>query len=939
MKTFFTYLFFTLCLSTSFKVVAQSGAIFNDLNGNGVKEAGEPGVSGIVIKSYKNNEANLGSAVSDENGNYTLSVNAVFNQKVRIEFIIPANLSSYKPSTKGNIYGSSVRFVNGNKPNINFAVSNPSQVLNGDPILVHSRYIYGNQVTGQYKDSCVIFGARNSWGNNNSNTSGAYANWNTNSPYRIAFAKEVGSVYGIVYSKKRNKIFTSAFYRQFSGFGPNGPGAIYQIPYNYQTGLRTANPSLMVDVTTLSGQSMPSDPHGTDITNYWSPAPMSTDTRMAMVTKYSLGDLEISDDESKIYTINLHNREVIAINPDNGTLVNRWSIPTSGLTNSLGNVNNNDIRPFGLGYKNGKLYVGAICTGQSTQSNNGTATGAKGNVNAIHAYVWKLDEVTNTFTLVLNFPLITKSNNWNTWQDSWANGVRLIDPTNTTINQPQPILSDIDFYGDDMIIGVRNRLNDQWAMNIFDPTISASTYTYSYGDVLGAKINYTTSKFEIENAGVIGTRVATGNSGTINGYNEFYRGDGATSSGWENYFENASGSFVQVNGGHLASLQNFPCFSMNTWPDGDHSGITWINNQTGAAVKAYATYLGNLWDCPGGKINGMGSIEAIADNLPIEVGNRVWNDVDGNGIQSSDEDGIANVTLEILNASQTIVLGTAITDVEGDYIFDETNVAVGLLPNTTYKIRVKSNNFNNGGIGSLSGMLLTPSNVIVSGNPGVSDNDAVLTNGLAVITFSTNSLGESLHDLDIGFKSSILALSTITNFTAAINKNIIDVKWTTNLEKDVALFEVEKSLDGINWIKLGAITGSLNSISEKNYLLSDINPSLTNINFYRLKIVGTDATFHFSEVRKIRFNNYSQLTIFPNPAKHYTTLSIPEALQKETLIIKIVSSNGQVVKQLNLKNTNSQFKLELDNLSIGLYTVNISTKEVSIQNFKLQIIK
>lgn len=939
MKTVFKLILSSAFLTIGFTNYAQTGNVFNDLNGNGVKNVGEPGVQGIVIKSYTQTESLLSVAISDSLGNYTLSVSATSGQKIRVEFSIPNTMNFYKSSFNGTAYGSSVQFVTGNVNNINYAVCNPSKSVNNDPILIHSRFTFGNQIIGEYKDTCVLFGVKNSWGTN-STTSGDYSTWNTNSPLRIAFAKEIGSVYGVVYSKKRNLIYTSAFFRQFNGFGPNGPGAIYKIPYNYNTGLRTANPSLMVDVASLSGQSMPADPHGTDIPTFWSTAPVSTDARMAMVTKYSLGDLEMSDDESKLYTINLFNREIVAINPDNGALIGKWAVPTTGLTNTLGTVNASDVRPFALGYKNGKLYVGAVSTGQSTQVSNGTASGVQGNVNAVHAYVWELNESTNTFKLVLNFKLNNSTNNFYTWQDKWNNGVRLIQPWGGTVNVAQPILSDIDFYGDDMILGFRNRANDQRGINLDDATIGYAAYTNKWGDIIGARYLHATGTYLVESAGKIGSRIATGFSGVDAGYDEFYRGDGATngySSG--EGFECATGAFVQVGGGSLASLQNFPSFSFNAWPDGDHGGVTWMNNQNGNAVKGYTSFLGDLWTCPSGKTNGMGSIEAVTETMPIEVGNRVWYDADGNGIQSSNENGYANVVLEFLDASGNIVLGTTQTNTTGYYIFNNSNVPGGIKPNTTYKIRIHNAQYStSGGWGALAGVTLTSSNMPTIGMSGVSDNDGVNASGLAMITFTTGELGENNHDLDFGLKSNLLATSNMTSFTTVKRNNEVLVQWVTTSETDLAVFEIERSLDGINWIRIGSVNGSVNSSTEKNYSFIDRNPILSKVNLYRLKQVGSDNKFSYSVVKSVKFNTNAEITLFPNPAKNKTTLNFPTTLQGEQLSIKIISANGQVAKQINFTRVSTQEIINVDDLISGFYQVVISNKMSILQSVKLQII-
>ncbi|MFX7844755.1 SdrD B-like domain-containing protein, partial [Acinetobacter baumannii] len=68
-----------------------------------------------------------------------------------------------------------------------------------------------------------------------------------------------------------------------------------------------------------------------------------------------------------------------------------------------------------------------------------------------------------------------------------------------------------------------------------------------------------------------------------------------------------------------------------------------------------------------GKASGLGDIEIISSPAPIEIGNRVWFDANGNGIQDADENGIAGVTVQLRQGAT--VIATATTDASGNYYF------------------------------------------------------------------------------------------------------------------------------------------------------------------------------------------------------------------------------------------------------------------------------
>ncbi|MFI0606907.1 MAG: SdrD B-like domain-containing protein, partial [Anaerolineae bacterium] len=71
-------------------------------------------------------------------------------------------------------------------------------------------------------------------------------------------------------------------------------------------------------------------------------------------------------------------------------------------------------------------------------------------------------------------------------------------------------------------------------------------------------------------------------------------------------------------------------------------------------------------------------IEGSTDNTydfgyvkPGSIGNTVWFDENGDGIQDAGEAGIPNVTVELWNSGHTVLLGTRITDAEGQYLFTD----------------------------------------------------------------------------------------------------------------------------------------------------------------------------------------------------------------------------------------------------------------------------
>ncbi|MCS7036537.1 MAG: SdrD B-like domain-containing protein [Saprospiraceae bacterium] len=94
-------------------------------------------------------------------------------------------------------------------------------------------------------------------------------------------------------------------------------------------------------------------------------------------------------------------------------------------------------------------------------------------------------------------------------------------------------------------------------------------------------------------------------------------------------------------------------------------GTRRLSTLTGAGASGYQLYTGLS-----GKANGLGDAEldAFYPDVPIEIGNRVWNDANNNGIQDANELGLANVNVTLWKETSpgnfTAIAGV-ITDADG----------------------------------------------------------------------------------------------------------------------------------------------------------------------------------------------------------------------------------------------------------------------------------
>ncbi|PCJ65240.1 MAG: hypothetical protein COA58_10295 [Bacteroidetes bacterium] len=145
------------------------------------------------------------------------------------------------------------------------------------------------------------------------------------------------------------------------------------------------------------------------------------------------------------------------------------------------------------------------------------------------------------------------------------------------------------------------------------------------------------------------------------------------------------------------------------------------------------------------------------------------------------------------------------------------------------------------------------------------------------------------------------------------------LNWVTASEINNYGFEIERSFDGLEFVKMGFVEGNNNSAELGTYDYLDKEVGNHQSVFYRLKQVDFNGSFEYSEIRKLRFeDDLKQLTVFPNPAKDELTVNMTDVI----VDYKVYSFNGLV---LDIK-LNGSSKLDISSLSAGVYFLEVQTE-------------
>ena len=144
--------------------------------------------------------------------------------------------------------------------------------------------------------------------------------------------------------------------------------------------------------------------------------------------------------------------------------------------------------------------------------------------------------------------------------------------------------------------------------------------------------------------------------------------------------------------------------------------------------------------------------------------------------------------------------------------------------------------------------------------------------------------------------------------------------WRTASEKNNDHFDVERSLNGSDFVKIAVVKGQGTSTSATDYARTDagIGAKVNGFVYYRLKQVDTDGTSSYSPVRGVRFGKVAfGIALFPNPATNATNLDLT-ALPAGAYQVSVLDAAGRVVLTTTLE-AGQAHALPLNIIASGSY--------------------
>lgn len=245
-----------------------------------------------------------------------------------------------------------------------------------------------------------------------------------------------------------------------------------------------------------------------------------------------------------------------------------------------------------------------------------------------------------------------------------------------------------------------------------------------------------------------------------------------------------------------------------------------------------------------------------------------------------------------------------------------------------YDIEVGLENFNDLQDNNF-GLLKRPKGGLTNAWNNGNGSKGILGSLMRMVNTGRTSLNNltSFSEFGVGEGAGASLPIQLTSFTAAYNSDngVVDIAWETQVEINNEYFEVQRSIDGLNFEVVETVAGAGNSAVTINYESKDNNPPVGMV-YYRLKQVDYDGHYSYSDMVPVMVHSRHVSTtvkLYPNPAKDYFIIELTSEAPEVSIMVHNMA--GHLVHAAQGENP-GQFRTQIDIntlLPSGQYLVRI----------------
>jgi len=209
--------------------------------------------------------------------------------------------------------------------------------------------------------------------------------------------------------------------------------------------------------------------------------------------------------------------------------------------------------------------------------------------------------------------------------------------------------------------------------------------------------------------------------------------------------------------------------------------------------------------------------------------------------------------------------------------------------------------------------------IVATTTSNLSNPSCQVTDGVSIIKLSVSNCGMPLA-------------SQLLLFNGRLKNNYSNLFWSMSNEAGIVSYEIEKSMDGINFSRIKIIKSFNNSASGNNYSFLDSVPVSKDV-WFRILIVNNKNQYQYSNIIKLSntLNDFNVANVI-NPFRESLSFNVT-VINDAKIDATISSINGNIIKKESytaFTGTNNFSIFDLEKLSPGIYLLQIQYNNQTI---------
>jgi hypothetical protein len=312
----------------------------------------------------------------------------------------------------------------------------------------------------------------------------------------------------------------------------------------------------------------------------------------------------------------------------------------------------------------------------------------------------------------------------------------------------------------------------------------------------------------------------------------------------------------------------------------------------------------------------------LVSNPTFDVNTSGWSFANKNGATST-------VQSVAMPPSATNVGKVIITQLGSSTSIDNVQLStnVFLIKDRTYLITFKANADAGRNIGLRILQNASPFSTIFSRTISLTTTQATYgfysytstyTGSVALRFFLGNNNIPVYFD-DVEIKEELPLPITLKSFNGFVKAGNVVLEWETASEINAKGFVIERSNNGTSFAPVAEVDAN-NILLGSKYRYDDVKTPKTVL-FYRLKSVDMDGSFFYSKIVRLHpdVKEDFNLSVFPNPASSYLTVSHPKTAEKASL--EIYARDGKRLGEYMIAKGLVQSTINISSLPNGYYII------------------